>query len=48
MARKQLKVYKEFLAISLTSEPKEMLRFSQQCHDNIYDNSNSDFRGRKS
>lgn len=33
MARKQLKVYKEFLAISLTSEPKEMLRFSQQCHD---------------
>ena len=32
-ARKQLKVYKEFLAISLISEPKEMLLFSQQCHD---------------
>ncbi len=33
LARKQLKVYKEFLAISLTSEPEEMLVFSQQCHD---------------
>ncbi len=32
-ARKQLKVYKEFLAISLTSEPEEMLDFSQQCHE---------------
>ncbi|MBT8344394.1 MAG: TetR/AcrR family transcriptional regulator [Sulfurovum sp.] len=33
LARKQLKVYKEFLAISLTNEPKEMLLFSQQCHE---------------
>lgn len=33
LARRQLKVYKEFLAISLTSEPEEMLEFSQQCHD---------------
>lgn len=33
LARKQLKVYKEFLAISLTSEPEEMLMFSEQCHD---------------
>jgi len=33
LARKQLKVYKEFLAISLISEPEEMLVFSQQCHD---------------
>lgn len=32
LARKQLKVYKEFLAISLTSEPEEMLTFSTQCH----------------
>jgi len=32
-ARKQLKVYKEFLAISLTNEPEEMLVFSQQCKD---------------
>ena len=32
-ARKQLKVYKEFLAISLMNEPEEMLIFSQQCHD---------------
>lgn len=33
MANKQLKVYKEFLAISLTNEPEEMLVFSQQCHE---------------
>jgi len=33
LARKQLKVYKEFLAISLTNEPEEMLNFSQQCHE---------------
>jgi len=33
LARKQLKVYKEFLAISLISEPEEMLDFSQQCHE---------------
>ena len=33
LARKQLKVYKEFLAISLTSEPEEMLIFSEQCQD---------------
>jgi len=32
LVRKQLKVYKEFLAISLSSEPQEMLDFSQQCH----------------
>lgn len=32
MARRQLKVYKEFLAISLTNEPEEMLDFSQQCN----------------
>lgn len=32
MARRQLKVYKEFLAISLTNEPQEMLDFSQQCN----------------
>ena len=33
LVRKQLKVYKEFLAISLSSEPEEMLEFSQRCHD---------------
>ncbi len=33
LARKQLKVYKEFLAISLTSEPEEMLTFSEECQD---------------
>ncbi len=33
LVRKQLKVYKEFLAISLSNEPEEMLLFSQQCHD---------------
>ena len=33
LARKQLKVYKEFLAISLMSEPEEMLIFSEQCQD---------------
>lgn len=33
LVRKQLKVYKEFLAISLSNEPVEMLVFSQQCHD---------------
>lgn len=33
LARKQLKVYKEFIAISLTSEPVEMLAFSQKCHE---------------
>ncbi len=31
LARKQLKVYKEFLAISLTNEPQEMLIFSEEC-----------------
>ena len=31
LARKQLKVYKEFLAISLSNEPKEMLLFSEEC-----------------
>lgn len=31
LATKQLKVYKEFLAISLVSETKEMLTFSEQC-----------------
>ncbi len=29
--RKHLKVYKEFLAISLTNEPDEMLVFSEEC-----------------
>lgn len=33
LSRKQLKVYKEFLAISLTNEPEEMLVFSEQCKD---------------
>ena len=33
LARKQLKVYKEFLAISLTHEPEEMLVFSKQIRD---------------
>lgn len=33
LARKQLKVYKEFLAISLSNEPEEMLIFSEQCKD---------------
>ena len=31
LARKQLKVYKEFLAISLSNEPEEMLLFSEEC-----------------
>ena len=30
MARKQLKIYKEFLAISLINEPEEMLVFREQ------------------
>lgn len=33
VARKHLKVYKEFLAISLTNEPEEMLLFSEACQD---------------
>lgn len=33
LARKHLKVYKEFLAISLTSEPEEMLLFSEECRE---------------
>lgn len=33
MARKHLKVYKEFLAISLSSEPEEMLVFSEECRN---------------
>lgn len=36
MARRQLKVYKEFLAISLTSEPQEMLTFSEQCKEKFH------------
>ena len=36
MARKQLKVYKEFLAISLTNEPEEMLVFSEQCREKFH------------
>ncbi len=31
VARKHLKVYKEFLAISLSNEPEEMLLFSEEC-----------------
>ncbi len=33
LSRKQLKVYKEFLAISLTNEPEEMLVFSEECRE---------------
>ena len=33
LARKHLKVYKEFLAISLTNEPEEMLTFSEECRE---------------
>lgn len=33
LARKQLKVYKEFLAISLTNEPEEMLIFREECRN---------------
>lgn len=33
LAKKHLKVYKEFLAISLTNEPEAMLFFSEQCKD---------------
>lgn len=33
MARKHLKVYKEFLGISLMNEPEEMLFFSEQCKE---------------
>ena len=33
VARKHLKVYKEFLAISLSNEPEEMLLFSEECQD---------------
>lgn len=33
LARKHLKVYKEFLAISLSNEPEEMLVFSEECRD---------------
>lgn len=36
MARKQLKVYKEFIAISLTNEPEEMLVFSEQCREKFH------------
>mgnify|MGYP001815073911 CR=1 FL=1 len=36
MARRQLKVYKEFLAISLTNEPDEMLMFSEQCREKFH------------
>jgi len=36
MARRQLKVYKEFLAISLTNEPEEMLIFSEQCREKFH------------
>jgi len=36
MARRQLKVYKEFLAISLTNEPQEMLTFSEQCREKFH------------
>ena len=31
MTRRQLKIYKEFLAISLSSEPTAMLEFSEEC-----------------
>jgi AcrR family transcriptional regulator len=33
LARKHLKVYKEFLAISLSHEPEAMLVFSEECRD---------------
>lgn len=33
LARKHLKVYKEFLAISLSNEPEEMLIFSEECRE---------------
>jgi AcrR family transcriptional regulator len=33
LVRKHLKVYKEFLAISLMNESEEMLMFSEQCRD---------------
>lgn len=33
LVRKHLKVYKEFLAISLTNEPEEMLLFSEECRE---------------
>ena len=33
LARKQLKVYKEFLAISLTNEPEVMLIFREECRN---------------
>jgi AcrR family transcriptional regulator len=36
LARQQLKVYKEFLAISLSSEPEEMLTFSEQCREKFH------------
>jgi len=32
-AKKHLNIYKEFLAISLTHEAKEMLEFSEQCRE---------------
>lgn len=33
VSRKHLRVYKEFLAISLTNETEEMLSFSQRCRE---------------
>jgi len=33
LVRKHLKIYKEFLAISLTNEPEEMLTFSEECRE---------------
>lgn len=36
MKRRQLKVYKEFLAISLTSEPQEMIDFSEECREKFF------------
>lgn len=33
VALQHLKVYKEFLAISLLDEPQEMLDFSEECHN---------------
>lgn len=32
VTKQHLKVYKEFLAISLLDEPEEMLDFSEECH----------------
>jgi len=36
-SKRHIMIYKEFLAISITREPKDMLDFSEECHNRFKD-----------